>query len=456
MEATASTLHPNREAPRVPGWPLIGALVPITRLGAIEFFRRAWERYGDTFRVRLGPRDVVCVVHPDAVEQVLMRNKDNYIKGATYKHLRLLTGDGLLTLEGEPWRKRRRMAQPAFHKESIRALTASMVDVTRDVFDGLRARMPQGGTIEAHHEMMRLTLEIVGETLFDTRLGSSTDASAHAFGEALELLSNRGSIPVSIPMSVPTPGNLRLKRALKLLDEMVYGIIRRARAGTAKPTLLSMLIDARDAETGEALSDRELRDEVITLVLAGHETTALLITWGFTLLGRHPEVVARMRAQVDAVLGDRAPTADDLPRLPYLRQVVDEILRLRSPVWALGRDVVAEDTLCGFRVYPGETVMPLPYFTHRHPAFWDEPERFDPERFLPERAKARHHFAYYPFSVGPRMCIGNIFSLVEAQVILAMLLQRCDFSLPSLAPVPPKALMTLRPSGPVNVQLRWR
>jgi cytochrome P450 len=458
MNSAASQLH-KMDAPRLPAWPVIGALVPITRLGPIEFFTRAWQKLGDTFRVRLGPRDVVVVTHPDAIEHVFMRNRDNYVKGATYRHLRLLTGDGLLTLEGEPWRKRRRMAQPAFHKESIRALSETMALVSRDFFDGLKRRLPEGGVIEAHQEMMHLTLEVVGETLFRHRLShDNTDASASAFGEALEALSNRGNVPVVIPRWLPTPSNLKLQRSLEHLDEMVYGIIRRARTEerTARPTLLSMMMDARDADTGEALTDRELRDEVITLVLAGHETTALLLTWGFTLLGKHPEVVAKMRAEVERVLGDRQPTADDLPKLGYLRQVIDEILRLRAPVWALGRDVVADDEICGLRVYAGETIMPLPYLTHRHPAFWTDPERFDPDRFHPDRAKTRHHFAYYPFSAGPRMCIGNIFTLVEAQIILAMMLQRCDFDLATTAPIPPKAMMTLRPGAPVPVRLRWR
>lgn len=445
----------SQEAPRLFGWPLVGVLPSLRYHGAIDYFTRAWRRHGDTFRVRLGPRDVLVVTHPDAVEHIFVTHRERYIKGPSYRQLRVLTGEGLLTLEGEPWRKRRRMAQPAFHKESVRALTASMVSVTRDSLAALKERLPEGGVVEAHHEMLRLTLEVVGETLFGQRLGAHTDESAGAFGDALELLSRRGNNPVALPLSIPSPGNLRLRRALALLDEMVYAIIARARKGSARPTLLSMLIDARDADTGEALTDRELRDEVITLVLAGHETTALTLTWGFTLLGRHPEVVARMRAEVAEVLGEREPTADDLPRLPYLRQVVDEILRLRSPVWALARDVAADDTVCGVRVRAGETVMPLPYLTHRHPGFWQDPERFDPERFSPARAAGRHHWAYYPFSAGPRMCIGNLFSLVETQVILAMLLQRCDFELTSMRPVPLAPLMTLRPGGPVGIRLRW-
>jgi cytochrome P450 len=445
------------DAPRVPGWPIFGNLPGITRMGTLEYFQQCWERYGDTFRVRLGSRDVVCTAHPDAIEHVLVTHRDKYVKGPTYRGLRMLTGDGLLTLEGDPWRKRRRMAQPAFHKESIRSLVEAMARITGEVLDELQARLPDGGTVDAHQEMMHLALEIVGETLFGQRLGKHSDDSAGAFGAALEILSNRGNVPVAIPLSVPTPGNLKLRRALGLLDKLVYDIIGGARkVDDGRATLMRMLIDARDADTGEALGDKELRDEVITLVLAGHETTALLLTWGFTLLGRHPEIISRMRAEITDVLGDRVPTAEDLPKLVYLRQVVDEILRLRTPTWALGRDVAEDDVLCGMRVYKGETVMPLVFLTHRHPVFWEDPERFDPERFQPSRAKGRHQWAYVPFSAGPRMCIGNLFTMAEAQVILAMLLQRGDFELASLKPVPTKPMMTLRPGAPVKMRLRWR
>jgi cytochrome P450 len=222
------------------------------------------------------------------------------------------------------------------------------------------------------------------------------------------------------------------------------------------PSLLSMLLDARDADTGEALTDKELRDEVITLFLAGHETTALMLTWGFTLLGEHPEVVRRMREEVEAVLGGREPTAEDLPKLPYLRQVIDEILRLRSPTWTVARDVVEDDVISGHRVCKGERVLPVSYLTHRHPEFWDEPQRFDPDRFTPERSKGRNNWAYFPFSLGSRICIGNIFSLFEAQIVLAMLLQQVDFELALSGPVKPVANATLRPSAPVDVRIRWR
>jgi cytochrome P450 len=248
-------------------------------------------------------------------------------------------------------------------------------------------------------------------------------------------------------------------RALTLLDQQVHAVIARARAApstSTHPTLLSMLLSARDADTQQGLGDVELRNEVLTLFLAGHETTALLLTWGLTLLGEHPEVVARMRSEVAEVLGGREPTAEDIPRLVYLRQVVDEILRLRSPVWAVARDVVADDVVGCFRVRRGDTVLPVSYLTHRHPGFWEEPQRFDPDRFSPERSRGRNAWSYFPFSLGPRICIGNIFSLWEAQLVLGMLLQAADFELALQGPVLPDPQVTLRPSAPVQVRIRWR
>lgn len=458
MKRALATNDPIREAPRPRTWPIVGMLPEFSRRGPIAVYEDCWRRYGDLFRVQLGTRRGLIVIHPDVVAEVLVTQRENYVKGATYRHLRLLTGEGLLTLEGERWRKRRRLAQPAFHKESVRALVDGFALVTRDWLAELRRRAPQGGVFEAHQEMTRLTLDVVGETLLGRRLGPSAGTSAHAFAEAFEVLSRRGDIPISLPSWLPTPGNRRLARALHTLDALVFSIIGAARRHVTegRPSLLSMLVEARDADSGEPLSDHELRDEVLTLVLAGHETTALLMTWALTLLRGQHEIVARMRAEVDQVLGGREPGADDLGRLVYVKQVIEESLRLRPPAWVLGRDVAADGVLGGYRVRAGDLVMPLPYLTHRHPDFWDEPERFDPERFRPERVKARANWAYYPFSAGPRSCIGAFFTIAEAQVIFAMLLQQAEFELATQAVIPLAPAMTLRPGGPVPLKLRWR
>lgn len=449
-----------REAPEPRGLPFLGHVPELSWFGPLGFFERNWRRFGDTVRVRAGPRSMLVVVHPDAVERVLSTNRDNYVKGAAYDGMRLLTGQGLLTLEGDAWRQRRRLEQPSFHRASVNRFVEAMVSVTDAGLQRWRTRLPAGGTIDAQTEMMLLALEVVGETLFGQKLGDATaTASGRAFTEALTLINTWMNTPLQLPLRVPTPTNVRLRRALKVLDSQTFEIIanaRRAPRAEARPTLLGLLLDSKDADTGEPLSDQDLRNEVITLFLAGHETTALLLTWGLDLLGRRPAIVARMRAEVDAVLGTRLPTLEDTTRLPYLRQVIDEILRLRPPTWAIARNAVEEDVIGGFRVRPGEIVIPVDYLTHRHPDFWDEPEKFDPDRWTPERSKARHKWAYLPFSLGPRMCIGNVFSLVEATVVLAMLLQRAEFTLEDHAEVPRVSGVTMRPGRRVGVRLTWR
>jgi cytochrome P450 len=451
----------GREAPRAMTFPVFGSLPAMMTLGPLEFYRREWRAKGDVIRVNFGARQGLIVVHPDAIERVLGSHRENYVKGSAYDGIRLLTGEGLLTLEGDAWRARRRLENPAFHRESIRRFVDVMGAISREAIAAWRWRIPNGGVVDIHHEMMRVTLEIVAATLFGQRLGEDAgDESGLAFASALSLVSERGNSVVQLPLHVPTPSNVRFRRSLETLDRQVYSVISRARAeppGSEKvPTLLSMLLAARDADTHEGLSDKDLRNEVITLFLAGHETTALLMTWGFVLLAREPEVVRRMRDEITRVCGDRLPTSEDVTQLVYVRQVIDEILRFRSPVWSTARDAAGPDVIQGFRVEQGDLVMPLIYLTHRHPEFWDKPDVFDPDRFTPERSKGRHHWAYLPFSLGPRICIGNIFSLTEAAVLFATLLQQVEWSMAGPSDVQMDPSITLRPKGAVPVRIRWR
>jgi cytochrome P450 len=444
------------------GLPAVGVLPRIARMGMLDFLGDAWKKHGDFFRFDLGPRRMVAMAHPDAIEHVLVKNRANYVKGRTYNSIRPLTGAGLLTLEGEAWKKRRRLAQPAFHRERLHDLVGTMVDVTRSFLDQHRRDVGGGAPFDAHEATMRLTLDVVGATLFGQRLShDAKDGSGEAFGTALVLLTARAHAPVPVPRWVPTPANRRLTRALDFTDAMVREIIQRARgsSGAESPTLLRMLLESLDAETGERLTDQELRDEVVTLVLAGHETTALLLSWGFTLLGPRPDVVARMRAEVDDVLGGRDPRSDDLPKLVYMGRVIDEILRVRPPIYAVARDVVGDDVVMGHRVHAGEIALPLIFLAHQHPSFWESPESFDPERFRGDRTERngkRHHGAYAPFSLGARMCIGNVFTLIEAKIILAMLLQRADFELLNREPIKRRAAMTVRPATPITMRMTFR
>ncbi|MCB9760530.1 MAG: cytochrome P450 [Alphaproteobacteria bacterium] len=421
---------------------------------------KAWrEEYGDVFRLNLPGRDMVVFCHPDHMEQILVKQRDRFIKGKAYDGVRQLVGDSVLTLEGDAHKARRRMEQPAFHKRSLKLLVDTMVDATARWFDRLRERMPEGGELEIHREMTHVTLEIVVECLFGRGFFERTTVSYEQLTQALELLSNDAN-GVPIPRWVPTPRNLRFHRVLKALNTDVYAVIAAAQEAVARGeddgSLLQMLLRTRDADTGEALSVEAIRDEVITLFIAGHETTALTMTWFFDLVTEEPEVIEALRAEVDGQLGDRVPDYNDLNALALVRRVVDEVLRLRPPAPWIARDVAEPTVVGGHVVEPGDLVLPSFWLLHRHPDFWEDPERFDPDRFLPERVSARHRYAFLPFSTGTRICIGNMFSYVESAAIISELVRRCTWTRVGDARPAPYQIATLRPSEAMFMKIAWR
>ena len=450
--------HPPLPLPPGPrGWPLLGHLPQLRKEGLLPFLDRTWRQYGDVFSVDVGFHTVV-VAHPDGIKQVLAGNAKNYVKGKTYDGVRRVIGNGLLALEGEAWKTRRALVQPAFHRAALGKLTEAMVESGRRHFDALRTRH---GTapfrLDAHRDMVELTLDVVVAALFGRELSSAAAVSYEALGAALELVGERSN-GVVLPKWVPTPGNRKFHRTMEEVEGAVYRVIEAARrANTSDGTLLSMLLGSKDATTGQLLSDRDVRDEVFTMFVAGHETTALTLTWLFTLLDGRKDVLDQMKAEVDTVLGDRDPGFEDVPKLTYLRQVVDETLRLRGPVAMNARNAVADDELMGTRVRAGDVVMPFFYGAHRHPGFWTDPETFDPGRFSAERSRGRNPWSYVPFSAGQRQCIGNTFSLVETVVLLAQLLRRFEVEIePGQDQVKPVAIVTVRPDRPVMITLRAR
>lgn len=445
-----------RPAPGPKGLPVVGNVPRIVRQGLFRFVIESAREHGDAFRIGSGGTSQLIISHPDAMERVLASNRTAYVKGSGYDVVRDLLGHNLITLEGDAWKKRRRLAQPSFHRRTIAGLVDAMAELSISRFDELRRSSPRGTVLEMHREMTGLTLDIVVEALFGRGLSREADTPYEVLSAALLALSDRGN-GFPLPKWIPTSSNRRFQHTLTSLNADVHKLIlaarRRLDAGDEPSTLLGMLLSTRDDDTGEALHDEELRDEVKGLFVAGHETTALTMTWLFTLLDGQHDVMERMRAEVDDVLGGRAPTYEDIPRLSYLRQVVDEALRLRPAAWIIARNAVRDDELCGIAVKEGDLVVPCIYLTHRHPDYWPDAERFDPDRFSPENQKARDNWAYLPFSGGPRVCIGNTFSLVETQVLLATLLQRFSFELLPGQRIEPKAVGTLRPSGPVYVRL---
>lgn len=438
-------------APGPHGLPWFGSLFPALR-DPISLFLQGRERYGDVVHFRFGPYDYYTVNDPDVVKHVLVDNAKAYTKSRNYLGLKVVLGDGLLTSEGDKWRKQRKLSQPAFHRDRLEGFARTMAQSTRDML-GRWTREGSTAVFDIHHEMMRLTFRIVGLTLFS----SDVDGDAKEVGAAMEVAmhwaNDYAESLVRVPPFVPTPANLRFKRAMKTIDDVVYRLIRERRQAADKgDDLLGMLMEATD--DGTAMNDQQLRDEVITMVLAGHETTANLLSWTFRLLSQHPDIERRVREEAVRVLGDREPGLEDVKPLDYTRRVLDEALRLYPPAWMFERQAVEDDVLGGYPIAKGSIVGFCPYVLHRHPGHWENPEGFDPDRFLPERSQKRPRYAYLPFGGGPRTCIGNHFAMMEAQIILAMVLREHRIELDPSHPVVLDPVITLRPRHGIHVRRR--
>ncbi|ATB30470.1 cytochrome P450 [Melittangium boletus] len=451
-------------APMPPGHWLLGHLRE-RETNPLGLFLRGREQLGDVVRFRMGPQYVEQLAHPDHVKHVLADASARYTKGSIFAKTRPLVGNGLLTAEGEFWKRQRRLSQPAFHKDRLATLAGVITQTATEAIAGWEAPVAAGTPVPVFTEMMRLTLNVVVRALFGLDVAGQTQLIGDAFTQALEVTNRRIISPLPyVPWfyRLPTRDNRLFQRAMDTLHHTVEGLIaqRRAQArdGQSPPgeDLLGMLMTACDADTGDAFDDLQLRDEVMTLMLAGHETTATSLAWTFHLLEQNPEQEALMHEEVDQVLGGRTPTLEDLPKLRYTGCVFEEAMRLYPPIWALPRTPHEDDEVGGFRIPKGDIVLLVPYVTHRHPEFWPDPERFDPTRFLPEASRQRPRWAYLPFGGGQRQCIGNNFAMMEAQFILAMVAQRFRLRGVPGVPVEPEPLVTLRPKGPLPMHVHRR
>jgi cytochrome P450 len=414
----------------------------------MRFALDIWHHYGDVVRFRLLSWPAYALYHPDHVKHVLQENHRNYNKDFfIMKATRQIFGNGLFTNDGESWLRQRRLMQPSFHHKRLASFGRLMTEATVAMLERWQATTPGDVPLDIPLEMMRLTLRVAGLSLFSLDLSNEVDTVGRTFTTIGPLLSRYANLPFP-PLWVPTPGNRRLQAGLNTLNTVVYAIINERRTrpiDTDAADLLGMLLSARDEETGEGMSDQQLRDEVLILLLAGYETTATALTWTWYLLSQHPEVERHLHAELDTVLSGRLPTVEHLDALPYTRMVIQEVLRLYPPAFGFTRHAVASDEIGGYRIQANSMVFVSQYCTHRHPAFWEEPEVFDPERFTPERSAGRPRFAYFPFGGGPRQCIGNAFALMEAQLVLATVAQRYSLRLVPGHPVEPHVLVTLRP-----------
>jgi cytochrome P450 len=446
MNIGNATMGRNRSASWRPPGPVASGLYgnlqefSADRLGSLT----RWAReYGDIVSARFGPKRVVFLNHPDLVEEVLVHQNRKFIKHYRLRQAKMTLGEGLLTSEGEFWRAQRKLMQPAFHRERIAAFGDVMVEFT----ERLIASWEDGQTRDIQTDMMRLTLQIVAKSLFGAELGGEWTEVGAAMETLMQNFAASTARPFIVPQWLPIPSNLRSAAAVRRLDRVLFKIIAgRRQSDENRGDLLSMLLHARDEESGRRMTDRQLRDECMTLFLAGHETTANALSWAWYLLSQHAEAEDRLRDEVHRVLAGRSPTIADLPHLPYTESVVNEALRLFPPAWMPGRESTESLELGGYPIARGSTVFMTAWVIHRDPRWFDDPNAFRPERWSDGLLQRIPRYAYFPFGGGPRICIGNNFALMEAALVLATIAGRYRLRLVPDALVEPLASMTLRPA----------
>jgi cytochrome P450 len=419
----------------------------------LPFLIESAKEYGDIVFFKVGNERIYLFNHPDLIRDVLVTNQKNFVKSRALVRAKKVLGEGLLTSEGEFHLRQRRLAQPAFHRDRISAYGRSMVEYA----DRVRSRWTDGQSLDVHDDMMKLTLAIVAQTLFS----ADVENEAAEIGEALTTAFaafNLGILPFSeLLEKLPLPYIKRFEAARARLDETIYRIIDERRAtGEDKGDLLSMLLLAQDTEgDGGGMTDTQVRDESMTIFLAGHETTANALSWTWYLLSQHPEIEARFHHEVDA-LGDRLPRPDDLPKLPYTRMILAESMRLYPPAWAVGRRALNDFDAGGYTIPARSMVLMSQFIMHRDPRFHPEPERFDPDRWRPEIAALRPKFSYFPFGGGTRVCIGEQFAWMEGILTLATIAQRWKLRYVGTSPPGLEPRITLRPEGSLEMKVERR
>ena len=430
---------PSPAASRAPGprgLPLLGCVLPFRR-DPIGYLMDAWTRYGDMVRLDIRGKTVHLVTRPEHVEHVLVHRRHTYFKGYGYDDQKLLLGEGLITSEGELWERQHRIMQPFFTPRGTMRFMEIMVSAISEMLTRWEPLADGERVIQVDEEMARLTGNIIVRILFSRDLNDEAGRIDEAFQYCVGFIDRRSADLIALPMFVPSSANRRFKQSLSEIHRYIDERIDERRVHTGEEDLLSVLMNARDEETGVRMDRRQLRDELVTLFVAGYQTTMHALTWTWYLLDRHPQVAGRLWEEQRSILNGRLPGLESVHELSYARMVFQEAMRLYPPIKVIVREAAGDDEIDGYRIPMGSLVLVSPYITQRHPALWEKPETFDPERFTPEQAERRSRYAYLPFSAGPRICLGGNFAMLEAVLVLAMVVRRYRLQLVPGHPVAP-------------------
>lgn len=411
--------------PRTSGFPLVGA-IPNVLNKQLDYFTDAWETHGDVYELDLGVMSIIILNHPDYAQYVMRDNIRNYTKtGPMWESLQSMIGQGLVTSTGNYWRRQRRLIQPHFHRQHLAGLVDLMIEAIEDGMRDWGQLARAGEPVDMTNLFAKITMKVIVRSMFGRSLN---EGDAELMGDAMRYTLDyqlQGMITSNLPDWIPFPGEKTYQAKLEEVDRYIYRMIdERRQSGDAGDDLLSMFLNLADDETGEPLTDKEIRDEVTTIFLAGYETTAIVMTWASYLLTQNPDVMKKLQTEVDEVLQGRMPRFEDVRQLPYALMVMQETMRIYPPAYWLPRTTVKDDVIGGYQIKAGQMVAPMIYMLHRHPDFWEQPETFNPEHFAPDTHHNRHPQAFMPFGAGQRMCIGKDFALMEGALILARLVQQ--------------------------------
>ena len=436
------------------GLPISGNVLAFRR-DTLKFIRDAAKEYGDVVHFRFGPkRHVYMLNNPDMIKEVLVTKQAHFRKAKGLQVARAVVGDGILTSEGKKHIRQRRLMQPAFHRDRIAGYGDAMVRQGVELMEDWK----DGEVRDIHQDMMKVTLAIITETMFGKTIKEGADKIGHAIDVGLKYVSTKATSFIDIPLSVPTRSNRDFVESSEVLDKTIYGLIEERRKSTDSHTdLLAMLLAARDEDDGQGMTDEQVRDEVMTIFVAGHETTANTMSWIFYLLATHPEVEQKLHDELNSVLGGRLPTVADIPNLTYVNLIISETLRLYPAAWTINREVAEPVEIGGHTYEPGDTLMMSQYVMHRQEKYFEDPDEFRPERFAGDLLKRIPAYAYFPFGGGPRICIGNNFALMEAALLLATIAQRYRLRLAEHdQKVELEPVVTLRPKNGLPMRLEKR